>query len=106
MKKIVTSLLLLALPGCAWFQAHPQVQTAAEQCTSCVGAAVVANYTSPSPVPFYPQLCTEMLAECGSTCGSDIATIISAVAGSADPSVQATPAFREATARRSSMLAK
>ena len=109
MKKITATACALAvvLAGCSsWFPQNPTVVPQTEACVSCVGAAVVANYTSATPEPFYPQLCISMLTECGSTCGTDLATVISAVAASVDPKVQSTPAYGEAVSRRAAMLAK
>ena len=106
-RKTASLAFFLAAAGCSsWFQKNPAVVPETEQCVACVGTQVVADYTSANPIPIYPPLRTQMLAECGSECGADIATIISAVASSSDPQVQATPAFAEAVARRSSMLAK
>jgi hypothetical protein len=94
--------LVPMLAGCPQ---QPTVGPAAAQCGECVGNDVLANYVSSVPLPFYPQLCQKMLADCTATCGSDIVTIISAVAGSQNAKVQATPAFAEAKARRAAMLA-
>jgi hypothetical protein len=106
MKKLIASAVFLSLSGCSWFQAHPAVVASTEACVACVGEAVVANYTAANPMPFYPNLCNQMLVTCGASCGSDLTAVITAVAASADPHVQATPAFPDAVHRRSAMLAK
>lgn len=93
----------LALLATACPQA-PAVATGAVACASCVGGDVVANYSGPAPLPFYPGLCDKMLADCEVQCGDELSNIIGALAASKDPKVQATPAYQAALDARASML--
>ena len=93
------------VPACSVFGSHPAIGADTAACGECVGADVLSNYTSAAPLAFYPALTSKLVTDCGAKCGSDLADVISAVAGSQDPEVQATPAYPEAKARRAAMLA-
>jgi hypothetical protein len=99
------ALAVAAAPACSVFESHPAIGADTAACGECVGADVLSNYTSAAPLAFYPALTSKLVADCGAKCGSDLADVISAVAGSQDPKVQATPAYPEARARRAAMLA-
>jgi hypothetical protein len=96
--------LALGTSSCAWFQAHPAVQEDTAACVQCVGQDAITNETSATPLPFFPQFCDKLVSDCGSTCGSDVVAVISALGSSSDPAVAKTGAFKEASARKKVML--
>jgi hypothetical protein len=97
--RLLALLLFCALAACGFLAEAPVIAPTVAACYTCVDGDVQANASSASPLPFFPQLCDKLLGDCSGRCGTALASIVTAIATSADPKTQATEAYAEARVR-------